>query len=58
MGRASYQNIDNIVIGNKGDVPISLVKKNHKPVKVCVGTTFTATSFDRPKKPILRIKKN
>jgi hypothetical protein len=62
MGRASYQNIDNIVIGNKKAVSLTLVKKNHKKVRMCVpvGATFspqsTAYSLPKPVRETLRLK--
>lgn len=62
MGRASYQHIDNIVIGDKRAVSLSLVKKNHKKVTVCVpvGATFSpgqsTYSAPKPVRPILKLK--
>jgi hypothetical protein len=54
MGRASYQNHNHIVIGPSKVVCLSLVKKNHKKVKVCVvagGATFSpqSTPYSQPK---------
>lgn len=60
MARASYQHIDNIRIG-KGPVSISLVKKNHKKIKVCLkGADFpsgpTSYSILKPIRPKLKLK--
>ena len=56
MARASYQNVDNIVLGRKAPVG-RLVKKNHTVVTVCPTPSFQgAVIAKRDPKPILRLR--
>lgn len=62
MARASYQKIDNIRIGKK-PVSVKLVKKNHKPVTVCLPPLDTPPlrvvderPQARPYRPVLHLK--
>lgn len=63
MARASYQKIDNIRIGGNKLVSVKLVKKNHKPVTVCLPPLDTPPlrvvddkRKERPYRPMLHLK--